>query len=121
MHEENTWSTTGIKKGINSKPYTDVAFVFPVYVNQLIFFWTIFLLYKAIRDPSVFVTVNDNMTKLTEFCFKIEIQIKIKVPQGRKLLFLSQATSERDREKRKKVLVTIKTAVAPSAGENYIV
>lgn len=61
------------------------------------------LLSKTIeRGPTVFVTVSDNMTKLTDFCFKIEIQIKIRVPQGRKLLFLSQATSEGDREKRKR-------------------
>lgn len=56
------------------------------------------------------------MTKRTEFCFKIEIQIMIRVPQGRKLLFLSQATNEGDREKR--VLGNIKTAAAPPAREN---
>lgn len=59
------------------------------------------------------------MMKLTELCFKIEIQIMIRVPQGRKLLSLSQATSEGDREK--KVLGNVKTAAAPVARENYIV
>lgn len=58
------------------------------------------------------------MTKLTEFCFKIETQIMIRVPQGRKFLFLSQ-TSEGDWEKR--VLGNIKTVAVPSVRKNYIV
>ena len=88
--------------------------------SQFLLATTFFTSTSTQRGPSVFVAVSDNTTKLAEFCFKIEIQIKIRVPQGRKLLFLSQATSERDREKRKKVLGNIKTAASPSARETTL-
>lgn len=51
-----------MKKGINNKWYTEMAFVFPVYVNQLTSSSYTFPSLQGYieRDPSVFVKVSDN-------------------------------------------------------------
>lgn len=62
--------------------YIETAFIPPVHANQLISSGHTFSPRQGYIEtgPRIFVTGSDNMTKLSEFCFKIEIEIKIRVP-----------------------------------------